>query len=79
MDQCLDLSHAGASNTASRTGASTKVDTCLAGHDDRQNHRGRVASPGEPQECRRGLSFAATLRAVMGTIGDFVVERVGLE
>lgn len=30
MNHSLNLGHAGASNAAGRTGASTKVDTCLA-------------------------------------------------
>jgi hypothetical protein len=72
----LDLSHTG--TAAGRADARTQVGAGAAGHQDRNNHGGRVPSPREPEEGSRCLGLAAALLGVVRAVGDFVAQDVSL-
>lgn len=61
----LNLSHAGTGTATAAASAATQVDGSRAGHEDRDNHGGHVASPAEPEESSGGLGLAAALGHVV--------------
>lgn len=63
--------------TSAANGAS-QVDTAAAGVDNREEQADGPGGPGEPQESGGSLRFAAATLAIVGAVGDMVVEGVFL-
>jgi hypothetical protein len=72
----LNLSHARSTPTATSTAA--QVDSGSTGHEDRDNNRGHITSPAEPEEGNRGLGLTAALGHIASAVGDLVVYKVVL-